>query len=352
MTDFLDSPLLFPSDDMALSKLSAEPTFKLPDAIQWVDYDFALCQHDHDTATKPCLTDLFSLEPVHEAHDALKQQQHALSRRHADDAVYSGFLQDELKKNACFHEGTTQNKLSMLVVARSLSQSYKSDAFKVVSPSATRDHHAIRSFDGVDDKQKQLRAALRGALDVVEQDMLQHQDSAHPLMHDGYQHHQPSDQPPRAHHYQHDLTIPADDWSWRADLMDVPDLIYSSNTSSAASSFTSLIEDNDDNNDAMAAFDDPPCPVLLESEISHVATLDYYQHNSASSTSSVHNANNPPQAPIDPTNAQLALSSCVQDDPLEFPRKSAKKSIKQWMSKHIKPSSMKKALKSIASRFS
>ncbi|KAI8336673.1 hypothetical protein BC941DRAFT_427765 [Chlamydoabsidia padenii] len=121
MVDFLSSPLLFPSD-MESSKLSADPTFKLPMAMNWTDLDY-----DNTPLDKPMTgwTDLVQLEPI-------------------NDKGLPLLLSDYLKTSDALSGGYNDND-----------SGYGDDN------------------DDYNDKQMTLRAHLRGALAAVENDMQQ-----------------------------------------------------------------------------------------------------------------------------------------------------------------------------------
>ncbi|KAI9302209.1 hypothetical protein BJ944DRAFT_270283 [Cunninghamella echinulata] len=49
MVDFLTSPILFPSD-MDCPKLSCEPTYKLPEAVDWEEFEYTNLQHMNNSS--------------------------------------------------------------------------------------------------------------------------------------------------------------------------------------------------------------------------------------------------------------------------------------------------------------
>ncbi|ORX55594.1 hypothetical protein DM01DRAFT_1334987 [Hesseltinella vesiculosa] len=287
--DFLDSPLLFPSD-MEHPKLSSDPTFKLPEAIQWADYDYDHQQLHHPLADKPSLTSIFQLDPIPDPV--------------AVSTAYASFLQLDISKGSLQQQDQLPRNLPMLALMASLAQAYQPP---MPSPKL---HDQERT--------NELRAALRCALDIVENDMQLHDVP----MHAKHPHpHEPASAealaPSYHDHYQQDLL---GELSWHTDLMDVPDLISCSTLSSASSSFTSLLDDDLDTN----SVDDQPEPLalLLESDVSH-ASLDFYS---------------PP-------------SMITHLDHFDSTPKSTRPSLKQWMAQHIKPVSMKKKFKALAKKF-
>ncbi|ORZ12694.1 hypothetical protein BCR42DRAFT_419779 [Absidia repens] len=235
MVDFLSSPVLFPSD-MDSSKLTADPTFKLPESTNWADHDYYNTMIDKSMAS---LTHLIKLEPVKEN----------------DIHVYSSFINTTLspkiasvlnqKPATCIPDHNIDNdysqRLTLLTMAQSMAHAYTL-ALPPNSPGIL--HHQDNT--AADEGQKQLRANLRGALDVVENDIQRNgQDSLYSFSQ------LPNGNVGESSFYQDDI---GDDWSWREDFINVPDLVHSVCSSPSSHS---LVDDQQ-----------PSTPVLLESGIS------------------------------------------------------------------------------------
>lgn len=192
---------MFPSD-MDSPKLSADPTFKLPAPMNWADHDY-----DNAPLDKPMtnLTDLVQLEPINDK----------------ESYIYAPFLLDNYFKHTLYDEKHAVLSDPPLFTLPPLMDLRDDD-------SGYGDDDHDNSNNNV--KQKALRANLRGALAVVENDMQQN----------GYEHlYAPS-------------RCQGDQWFWREEMRDVPELVHSVCSSSAHS------------------MDDPTptTPVLLESGIS------------------------------------------------------------------------------------
>ncbi|CAO3594798.1 unnamed protein product [Absidia cylindrospora] len=253
MLDFLSSPVLFPSD-MDSPKLSSGATFKLPEPMNWADHDYYNTMVDKTMAG---LTDLTKLEPVNE------------NNMH----VYAPFIIDDGKLNTTAHLGkaTTggfaddhSKRLALLGLARSMVQAY---SLPFYASSMDTSGIVVENDDVDDAKQRRLlRENLRGALDVVEHDM---QQNGHDSLYSGRK------QPTISNAFLSDDCIDGK-WSWREEMVDVPDLVHSVCSSPSTHSLA------DDHH--------PPTPVLLESGISYVDndTPDQQQmHDETATTASV-----------------------------------------------------------------
>ncbi|KAI8085066.1 uncharacterized protein BX664DRAFT_338450 [Halteromyces radiatus] len=258
MVDFLSSPVLFPSD-MDSSKLSAGPTFKLPEPANWSDYDYYNTTTDKSMIN---LTDLIRLEPIEE-NDLMHVYAPFLPLNHTSTTV--------LQKAKL---GSQSQRLTLLALAQSMVNAYK-------LPSIELNH-----------EQQLLRANLRGALDAVENDMQQNAtDCLFPSHH-------------RSLHSCDDDN--SDQWSWREELMDVPDLVYS-NCSSPSSH--SLVNDQCHST-----------PILLESGLSSHMIIDDDVDNDED----------------DESGAQQSLTTAIMEQPTclsPVKNKKKTKSLKKWMIK-------------------
>ncbi|CAO3596597.1 unnamed protein product [Absidia cylindrospora] len=236
MVDFLSSPILFPSD-MDSSKLTADPTFKLPESTNWADHDYYNTMIDKSTAS---LTHLIKLEPVKEN----------------DIHVYSPFINTTMspkfasvlnqKPATCVpdDDDVYSQRLTLLTLAQSMAHAYTLP-LPHIADGIHNQGNTIHVYS-YDEGQQQLRANLRGALDVVENDMQRNgQDSLYSLSQ------QPNGNVSDSSFYQDDI---GDDWSWREDFINVPDLVHSVCSSPSSHS---LVDDQQ-----------PSTPVLLESGIS------------------------------------------------------------------------------------
>lgn len=206
MLDFLTSPIIFPSD-MDSPKLSADPTFKLPAAMNWTDHDYENAPLDKPM-TK--LTDLVQLEPISDK----------------DSCLYAPFILDDFFKHALNddkHAALSNPPLFTLPPLMDL-----------------RDDDSGYGDDDDDNnnvKQKALRANLRGALAVVENDMQQN----------------------RYEHLYAPTRCQGEQWSWHEEMLDVPELVHSECSSSAQS----------------MADPTPTTPVFLESGISFLVEKNF-----------------------------------------------------------------------------
>ncbi|ORZ22471.1 hypothetical protein BCR42DRAFT_406255 [Absidia repens] len=305
MLDFLSSPVLFPSD-MDLPKLSAGATFKLPEPMNWADHDYYNTMVDKSMTS---LTDLTKLEPVNE------------NNMH----VYAPFILDGTKRNTATHLGKAvtdgfaddhSKRLALLGLAQSMVQAYSLPFY------STPMNPGIIVGDKDDDEKQRglLRANLRGALDVVEHDM---QQNGHDSLYSSRKHQQPI-----SNSFLSNECINGQ-WSWREEIVDVPDLVHSVCSSPSTHS---LAEDRH-----------PSTPVLLESGISYVdndAPDEQQLHDEIATT-----------LPMPSTISVTPSITSLQQHPQHDQNMKKPRSINKWMTKMKHATSIVKqdCVKSISS---
>lgn len=145
--DFLSSDIVFPSDSTE-SKLAARSFSKLPDPVDWAFHDYYSTACEKVFAPIQSLTDLRKLDPV--------PQEPAVEGKPISGAVAQlDVLQQKLKN---------QDPQSLVFM---LSNDINKNSPAAVPPRSNPD----LPVPNPPDHQQNLRAALRGALEIVENDM-------------------------------------------------------------------------------------------------------------------------------------------------------------------------------------
>lgn len=216
MVDFLSSPILFPSD-MDGSKLSCDPTFKLPEPVDWEEFEFTSLEKtyitnndiDNDNHHHYLMNNINQYESMNYDHD----QQHKLD--------YSQLFLTLLNNN---NNNIEFNQKSMIFTSTFI---YNDEVEENL-------HHQLLLKNN-----NNISNALRGALDLVENDMQQNEfDKSYHIsssstygFNDLYYHNNLSSD------------------NWRDDILDSPpDLVYSL----CSSSSHSLVDGNTDDDESLS----------------------------------------------------------------------------------------------------
>ncbi|CAO3622086.1 unnamed protein product [Cunninghamella blakesleeana] len=199
MVDFLSSPIMFPSDEMDGSKLTCDPAFKLPEPVHWEEFEF--------TSLEKTYTNTNNNEMMYDDHQVQQEKQHY---KLDYSQLFLTLLNNQHEKSMLFNNTFIYN-----------------------DNNDKKDHHLHDPLL----KNNNISNALRGALDVVENDMQENEfDKSYHLPSSlstyGFNH----------LYYHHNLSSD----NWRDDILESPpDLVYSP----CSSSSHSLLDGETDNDD-------------------------------------------------------------------------------------------------------
>ncbi|KAI9259654.1 hypothetical protein BDA99DRAFT_513860 [Phascolomyces articulosus] len=164
--DFLSSDIVFPSDSNE-PKLSVNASSKLPDPVDWSLHDYYSTALEKTFVPIHSLTDLRKLDPVPEKDTFYEMPSFTVynTKNYNNDDPKQQLSQDKM--------------LLLLSIRKAVAAALPPQ--QQVSSTTNKQHAVLPPHPPALEDPKEIRAALRGALELTQNDM-QHNGFAHPIL--------------------------------------------------------------------------------------------------------------------------------------------------------------------------